>query len=424
MLDVRFLIRFGAGVVQRGWTSWREGTLDAAPSTWLTHLRNYRAEMVRARPEVTITRPRVLVIIDAVPTPDQDSGSYRLFELLKLVSAIGYHVTVASDADNADPRYADALRTLGVQLYAGDGEVSAQLEQSGRHYRFVLLSRPDVTFKYLFEVRAHAIAATVIYDTVDLHWLRNERAAQVTGDVGWQEQAARYKRMECFNTKSADLVFTVTETERRLLQEEVGLAHVEVVPNVHPSVQEQPGWAGRSGLLFIGGFWHSPNEDAVRHFVADILPLIAVELPDVVFQIVGSQMSDGIRALASRHVAVVGFAPDVTPHFAGARVFVAPLRYGAGMKGKIGQSMSFGLPVVTTPVGAEGMALVDGEHAMIADDPAAFARAVIRLYTDRQLWEDVARNSRNHVALHFSERAMHDRLVRLLGPPSTDRTSR
>ena len=149
----------------------------------------------------------------------------------------------------------------------------------------------------------------------------------------------------------------------------------------------------------------------MRFFVADILPLIHRTLPDVVLTIVGSNLPDTVKALASAAVQCVGYVEDPTPYFARSRVFVSPLRYGAGMKGKIGQSMSHGLPVVTTSLGAEGMMLIDGETALIGDSPETFARAVVRLYTDTQLWTRISEASIGHIREHFSDDAARRRLL-------------
>jgi glycosyltransferase involved in cell wall biosynthesis len=184
-----------------------------------------------------------------------------------------------------------------------------------------------------------------------------------------------------------------------------------VLPNVHPAAATGGPWAERRDLMFIGGFWHQPNEDAVCYFVDEILPLVRREQPDVIFHIIGSNMSNRVHALASAAVRTHGYVEDPTPYFTGCRVFVAPLRYGAGMKGKIGHSMSHGLPVVTTSIGAEGIGLVDGETALIADDPASFASAVVRLYADETLWTGLAERSWAFVAEHFSEEATLGRLA-------------
>jgi glycosyltransferase involved in cell wall biosynthesis len=143
-------------------------------------------------------------------------------------------------------------------------------------------------------------------------------------------------------------------------------------------------------LLFIGGFLHRPNIDAVRYFVSEVLPLIHAERPDVTFVVLGADVPDELRSLESDRVSFAGHVLDPAPYFHSARAFVSPLRVGAGMKGKVGQSLSYGLPVVTTAVGAEGMDLVDGVHALIADEPRSFAAAALRLLDDDQLWQTLA----------------------------------
>ena len=165
--------------------------------------------------------------------------------------------------------------------------------------------------------------------------------------------------------------------------------------------------------MFIGGFEHTPNVDGVLWFVEHVLPSVARSIPDVVLHVVGSKAPEEIRRLDSRHVKVAGFVPDVDPVFDAARVFVSPLRYGAGMKGKIGQAMCAGLPVVTTSVGSEGMLLVDRQNAMVTDDPAAFAAAVVEVYRDPELWTRLSRSGRRHVEAHFSAAAVRPRLASL-----------
>ena len=146
----------------------------------------------------------------------------------------------------------------------------------------------------------------------------------------------------------------------------------------------------------------------MSYFVKEILPLIRQDIPGVVFYMVGSNITETVQALASQDVVAVGYVPDLTPYLDGCRVFVAPLRYGAGMKGKIGQSMGFGLPVVTTSIGAEGMGLIDGEHS-----PAAFARAVVRLYTDDLLWERTSLNALLHIKSNFSKAVVQTKLAQI-----------
>ncbi|OQW92452.1 MAG: hypothetical protein BWK79_14620, partial [Beggiatoa sp. IS2] len=169
-------------------------------------------------------------------------------------------------------------------------------------------------------------------------------------------------------------------------------------------------FADRDGLVFIGNYNHTPNEDAVLYFVEQVLPKIHAITPEICFYVIGSNMKESLKALANEYVKIVGWVDVVEPEFAKRRVFVSYLRYGAGMKGKLGQALSLGLPVVTTTVGAEGMGLVEAETALIADDPDNFAQAVCRLYNDSLLWEKLARLGREYVEHHYGAEAVREKL--------------
>jgi glycosyltransferase involved in cell wall biosynthesis len=161
--------------------------------------------------------------------------------------------------------------------------------------------------------------------------------------------------------------------------------------------------------MFIGAFSHSPNSDAVFHFLREIFPLVLEKL-DINFYIIGKNPPEELLCLQTPNVIATGYVPDITPYFEKCRVMVAPLRYGAGVKGKLTQSMSLGVPFVTTSVGAEGMALEDQRHCFVADDPAAFADRVIRLYTERELWKSFRENSLQLAIERFSYETVKNRL--------------
>jgi glycosyltransferase involved in cell wall biosynthesis len=351
-------------------------------------------------------RNRVLVVDHRLLTPDQDSGSVRMLAIVRLLCQLGHEVTFVSDSEARLERYEALLRPHASVTLFGQEETIQHLWDEGGSYRQVLLSRPDQAERYLESVRVLAPRATVIFDTVDLHWVRLTRAAALSGDEGERRVAARYRALELGLAAKADLVVAITEQERQLLLAEVPSARVVVIPNIHALEAPGPGPEHRQGLFFIGGFEHLPNVDAVYWFVREVLPLVLQACPGVVFQVVGSYPPVGLLALGSTNVQIAGYVPDPGPYFHESRVFVSPLRYGAGMKGKIGQAMSYGLPVVTTTIGAEGMGLVDGENAMVADGAAAFAQAVIQLYRDADLWRRLATRSRAHVEASFSEQAV------------------
>jgi glycosyltransferase involved in cell wall biosynthesis len=214
--------------------------------------------------------------------------------------------------------------------------------------------------------------------------------------------------------RRSDYVATVTEAEAALVRERVPDARTIVLPTVHELDDEPPlPFEGRRDLVFIGGFAHDPNVDAARHLVEEVMPLVWEEVDAKVF-IIGSEPPPEVRRLASDRVIVTGYVPDPAPLFRRARAFVAPLRYGAGMKGKVGHALAFGLPVVTTTVGAEGMDLVDGEHVLVREGAGPFAAAVQAVCTDRALWQRLADGGRAVAAERWTPEHMRVRLVELL----------
>jgi glycosyltransferase involved in cell wall biosynthesis len=356
---------------------------------------------------------RVLVIDRFIPTYDKDSGSLRMFAFLQILSKLGYIVTfLPDDLRKSDP-YAGELQAIGIEVLSGNLDVQKYLEETGSVFSFVILSRPEQTFKYLPLIRAYAINSVIAYDTVDLHWLRFERAAAVSGEKELLEKAMYYKSLENFNASCSDVVFTVTQDEKEFLLAEHPERHVEVIPNIHDVFQKVKSFNERKDIMFIGSFLHQPNEDAVLFFVRSIFPLIRKKIPDTRFFVVGSDPLDSILTLDSETIKVTGYVKDVTPYFENCRVFVAPLRYGAGMKGKIGQSMAYGLPVVTTTIGAEGIGLKNEINALISDEPEEFADSVIRLYSNEELWNGISLNAIEHIESNYSKDVVSRKIAEL-----------
>jgi len=183
-------------------------------------------------------------------------------------------------------------------------------------------------------------------------------------------------------------------------------------------------FAERRGLVFIGGFQHPPNTDAVLWYASEVLPLLRARLPGVPTYVVGGQPPATVRALAAEDLIVTGHVPDVMPYFTGCRVSIAPLRYGAGVKGKVNLAMSYGLPVVATTPSVEGMHLEPGGDVLVADTPEAFADAVARVYDDERLWEQLAAAGRDNIRQHFSREVARAALVALLARARGDARER
>jgi GT2 family glycosyltransferase/glycosyltransferase involved in cell wall biosynthesis len=351
---------------------------------------------------------QVLVIDSATPKPDRDSASLRLVNLIRLLQEEGAHVCfIAADAACVAD-YTPALQAMGVETwYAPFVKGLPQfLRRHGGRFARVMVCRHYVADALLPLLRAHAPQARLVFDTVDLHYLRERRGAQTSGDAGMLRQSRATQALELAVMRAADTTLVVSQVEREELARQAPEVRVEILSNLHRLGGAGAAFEARRDLLFVGGFHHPPNVDAVRWFAEAVFPLVRAQLPEVLLHIVGIDPPPPIQALAGQPGIVVhGHVPDLLPLLEGSRVALAPLRYGAGVKGKINQAMAHGLPVVATAMAAEGMHLRDGVDVLVADAPQAFAAAVVRLHGDAALWQTLAANGIDNVHRHFSPEA-------------------
>ncbi|MGD0943413.1 MAG: glycosyltransferase [Acidimicrobiales bacterium] len=374
-----------------------------------------RAALGTRRPD----RPTVLICDHKVPEPDVDSGSVRLWWILRLLVEAGFPTSFYPVGGWRDIRYLERLQALGVEVHDFRRGPAAAWEGREGMYDVVMTSRPDITMNLLTTITRYFPNALLVFDTVDLHSLRERRSVdfvQPAAAVGQRRRATRVAEEEHSAICASDLVATVTDEEANFVRSQFPNRTVVVLPNVHelpPELERDP--RTRSGLCFIGGYEHTPNIDAVKWLVHEIMPEITNCLGAAPYlNLLGSFPPPEVRALEGDGVAVPGYLADVSRYFLTARVFVAPLRYGAGMKGKIGQAMAFGLPVVTTSLGAEGMDLRDGKDVLIADDARGFAEAVARVYQDDDLWLRLSTRGLEIIAERWSPGAMAKRLEALM----------
>ncbi len=384
--------------------------------TWADALRAQPAPDTPVDAILRGDRPRILVVDTTVPEPARDSGSLRLTAIFHLLHEMGWQVVFLPDDGHADESHVDALGTLGVEVLRRPWvrDASAWLQRHGGGLDAVILCRCAIADQYLPLVRRLAPRARVIFDTVDLHFLREQRAADLSGNAALARQAEASRRRELALVEAADMTFVVSPVERDLLAGEAPGAHIELLSNVHAVHGRKAGFAGRRDLVFIGGYNHPPNADAMRWMVKDIFPRIRERLPEVRLHVLGDVPDEARRVLDAPGVVLHGRVADLAPWMNRCRVSVAPLRYGAGVKGKVNMAMSHGLPVVATPVAAEGMHLVDGEDVLVAADAAAFAAAVSKLYADEALWLGLSDAGLDNVRRYFSFAAARATLARVL----------
>jgi GT2 family glycosyltransferase len=370
---------------------------------------------------------RILVVDLVTPQPDCDSGSLRRFNFLQVLRRLGLKVTFLSLNTEHLGRYTSALQRHGIEVLYAPYVPSAEryLAEHAEDYDLIMICRAPVA-EELFAIARAARRPRVIFDTVDLHYLREEREARVKGDTKLMKSAQMRRRRELEHVRLADCTLVVSPVEQQLLAREVPGARVRLVSNIHEVPGSAAPFAERRDLLFVGLFRHTPNVDAAQWFVREVLPRVHAQIPDAKLFLVGIDPPAEVMHLAGPSVVVTGHVPDLDPYLRRCLMTVAPLRYGAGVKGKINLSLSHGVPVVATRVAVEGLHIDDGREALVADDPQAFADAIVRLHRDPALWSELSRNGVAHSERHFSfavaTAAVRELLAELLRPETASRT--
>ncbi|MCW2524522.1 MAG: glycosyl transferase family 2 [Frankiales bacterium] len=369
--------------------------------------------------------PLVVVVDHQVPTPTLDSGSVRMFEIIRVLIGQGCRVVfLASNGQRPHPE-TEHLEQLGATVLTGWDQQIQFISEAGSEISLALLSRPQVAWRFLEDLRRHAPKAVIAYDTVDVHFLRLQRQADLAATQNLPDEAAAWRRiartskeLELGLTRICDITFVVSEVERTLLQELVPDADVRVLSNIHEVDWTKATLQGRGGVVFVGSYDHLPNRDAAIWLATEIMPLVREQIPDALLHIVGSHPTEEILALAGPGVKVHGFVTDLAPIYAQARVATAPLRFGAGVKGKIGESVSNSVPTVGTAMAVEGMHLVADEDVLVAESAEDFAKQVLRLLTDDELWYQLSESAKAKIAEQFGPQSARTALAGVLGLPA------
>lgn len=364
---------------------------------------------------------RALVLDHCTPTPDQDAGSITAVNLMRLVQALGYKVSFAPE-DNFlyHGQYTADLQRLGVEcLYTPHvNSVEEHLAQCGAHYDLVVVFRALAAQRNLALIRKYCPNAKIIFHTSDLHYLREQRHAEMNASEELRAAAEKTRARELGLIREVDATIVHSTVEKELLDRELAQEGEPSRVFVFSWAIETPGtqapFAEREGMVFVGGFQHQPNVDAVCYFAAEILPLIRKKLPNAVFKVVGSRAPAEVLALAGPGIEIKGYVEDLAEVFDRTRLSVVPLRYGAGIKGKIGSSLSYGLPCVSTSIGAEGMDLGPGDGVVVADTPEQFAQAVIEMHENAAAWERASAGGLEFARSRYSMAAGVDTVAAIL----------
>ncbi|QNK71083.1 glycosyltransferase [Variovorax sp. PAMC26660] len=351
---------------------------------------------------------RSILVIDALtPTPDQDSGSIVTNEVMSAYRESGFAESfLPLHSPHWWKKYTSALQRRGVccyyQPFAGDVADLLALDNS---FDYALLYRYNVADVVYQDLRKKAPATRLLFANVDLHFLRETRAAETANTPHALFAAKVTKKRELEMFAQADASFIHTQVEEDVIQKSLPapLNNLVVLPWISEVYRDTPGFSARSDIMFLGNFPHVPNVDSILFFMKSIWPALQQGLPpEAKLLIVGNKPPPEVLAMASDRVVVTGFVEELAPYFVKSRVFVAPLRYGAGIKGKLVTALAHGVPSVATHIAAEGIAAVGDGHLSITDDPAQFAAEVLRLYGDEASWDRMREAGLKYVEDNYS----------------------
>jgi glycosyltransferase involved in cell wall biosynthesis len=372
------------------------------------------------------SRP-ILFIAPNLPYPDRGGTDFRLFHLLKGTIKAGYPISffsiyerdlLAARLGTTDQflKYEHSMRELPLShLFYGIKAFRKFLKNNPEAFSAMFILWPKSVQTVMPTIKRYGPSIPIIYDMVDYHARRLKREGELLSDPKILAKAKEFQAIESEAARTTDLTLAISQEEKDLFLADNPATNIDVLGNYFEPVTDPiPEPEKRAGLLFVGAFVHAPNTDGILWFVRDIYPLVKQKYPSVPLHIVGNDPSPEIQSLSEDpDIVVHGWVPDLSELFRSSRVLVASLRYGAGVKGKVGLAMSKGLPVVTTSIGAEGMDLTSGVDCEIVDSPEGFAQKIILLLSDADHWSRISVQGQRHANMNSSTDALPDRMQQI-----------
>lgn len=356
----------------------------------------------------SIGEKRMLVVDHYVPMPDKDAGSRYILDYIRLFLKQGIHVTFIGNSWFPNEPYTGILQQMGVEVIYGDwyaGHWKEWIRETGQYFQYVVLSRPHIAIQYIQPIR-QACPGKIFYMGHDLHFWREEMRFEKTGSADAEREAKKWKKMELALMREADVSVFPSHLE------------VEKVSALDPSISVRR-WpinicydvkdvlyriSDRAGLLFVGGFTHEPNVDAVHWAAETVMPLVWKKRKDIVLHVVGSNMPAEVRQLGREGICIHGYLTEAELNelYRTCRMELVPLRYGGGVKGKVIEAMRYGLPIVTTSVGTQGLIGTEG-ILMTGDTAEELAEKIVSWYDNETYLKECSERGVEYVRKHFSE---------------------
>jgi len=355
---------------------------------------------------------RALFIDHETPRPDRDAGSHAALVEMELVQALGWKITFFPANLAWLGGYSEDLQRRGVEVLHAPFVLSLDqlLRERGDEFDLIYLTRYAVATAALPAILQHAPRARRLFCNADLHHLRQLRAARAAGLTGEEQQRAlaavqEVRRQEHATMRQMDLTLSYSDVERAVIESEsLGDVATAACPWVVEGPQAPAPLHDRRGLAFLGSYNHPPNRDAVEAFLAELWPELRERSPELSLHLYGSHLGNDLaQAWGSvPGVVVAGWVADPASVYARHRIFVAPLRSGAGIKGKVVAAAAHGIPQVLSPLAAEATGLRDGQEVVIARHRQHWVEAILRLDADDDAWRAMSAAAHAYAAQTWS----------------------
>lgn len=367
---------------------------------WKEQIASIKATNVEERIVELCDNKSIVFVSGIIPEHDKDSGSNRLKEIIASFINNGYHTTLVVENTYHTNKYINFYQRMGVNVfyeYKKYKDFSKFLLKNIPSTNLVWYYGPDTFIKSYAKLKNILKKAKHVYDMVDIHHLRYERAIELEPKrLSFRKKYRRYKKIETKFVKNADYVIAISDAEKDFMKDFYLENKLITVSNIHyPKIKKDliKPFSERKDIIFIGST-HHPNLNAIYFLYNEIMPFLWDILPEIKVNVIGN-INEAVHDINDDRFVFHGFVPDVEFLFNNSKLMVAPLQIGAGVKGKIGQAFEYYLPVVTTTIGAEGMFLKNEENVLIADNPKDFAESIIKVYNDENTWNKLSNNSEN-----------------------------
>lgn len=355
---------------------------------------------------IDLNKKTIVVIDNYIPEYDIHAGARTLFQYMQLYKNLGLDVVFIPDDYIKREPYTTELKDIGIQVLYGrwyKKNIEKWLLKNSKFISFVMLNRPR-SIKYIDFFKKY-INATIIYYGMDMYFIREYQRYLIEHKKEALRAYKYYKKIECKMYKAADVIFTVSLKEQEKIKKMFTNVNVIQIPCFFYKIfsRVKYNYSERENIMFVGGQKHPPNPDAVSWFCLKIFPKILEKNNSIKFYVVGNYSIDFINKYNNSSVIFTGKISDkeLKNIYSSIRLSIIPLRYGAGVKGKTIEAMYYGVPIVSTNYGIEGLKEVDNFIEIVKDEKE-FSDSVLKLYNNKEKLEAMSNKSFNYIKTNFS----------------------